>query len=117
LNRAIKREHFVIPTVDDITARFHGKTVFTIIDTKDAFWQIKLDKASSRLCTFNTPYGRYSLTRLPFGISSAPEVFQKRNSNAFEGIPDAHVVLYDQIISGKNDSEHDDTVNTINCWN
>ena len=46
---------------------------------KDGFYQIELDAESKRLCTFNTPFGRYCMRRLPFGISSAPEVFQKKD--------------------------------------
>src|SRR5678816_970652 len=49
LNRAIKREHYAIPTSDDVTARLHGKNLFTIIDMKDGFWQLKLDEESSKL--------------------------------------------------------------------
>lgn len=59
LNRAIKREHYRIPTCDDVFSKLSGKNVFTIIDMKSGFWQIKLDDYSSRLCTFNTPFGRY----------------------------------------------------------
>ena len=113
LNKAIKREHYAIPTVDDITAQLHGKTVFTIIDMKDAFWQIKLSEQSSKLCTFNTPFGRYSFRRLPFGISSAPEVFQKWNENAFGDIPDVYVVFDDLIIAVNNDQEHDATLRRV----
>ncbi|KAG1651802.1 hypothetical protein GQR58_026737 [Nymphon striatum] len=58
LNAAIKRERFRIPTPDDIHSQLSGKTVFTILDEKDGFWHIKLDEQSSKLCTFNTPFGR-----------------------------------------------------------
>jgi len=95
LNLAIKREHYVIPTADDIIARLHGKSVFTIISMKGALWQVKLDEASSKLSTFNSPFGRYSFLRMPFGISSAPEVLQKRNEEAFADINNAHVVFDD----------------------
>jgi len=78
LNKAIKREHYKIPTVEDVASRLHGKRIFSIVDLKDGFWNIKLDNESSKLCTFNTPFGRYSFCRCPFGISSIPEVFQKK---------------------------------------
>jgi len=77
LNCAVKREHFAMPTCEDVIIRLHGKKVFSIIDMKDGFWRVKLDEPSSKLCTFNRPFGRYSMLRLPFGLSSAPEVFQK----------------------------------------
>ena len=107
LNKAIKREHFQIPTFDDVIAELNGKRMFTIIDMRDGFWHIKLDDASSKLCTFNTPFGRYSYLRLPFGISSAPEVFQRKNYELFGDIPNVHIVFDDIIIAVADDAEHD----------
>ncbi|KAK3769215.1 hypothetical protein RRG08_005162 [Elysia crispata] len=54
-----------------------GARFFTKLDTSSGFWQIPLDEPSSKLCTFATPFGRFRFQRLPFGIKSAPEVFQK----------------------------------------
>jgi hypothetical protein len=66
-----------------------------------------LDKASSRLCTFNTPFGHYSNQQLPFGISSAPEVFQRKNFELFGDIPNVHIVFDDVIMAAADDVEHD----------
>ncbi|GFO34954.1 polyprotein [Plakobranchus ocellatus] len=77
LNKNIKREIFEIPTFEQIVPQLGGKEVFTTLDQKDAYWQVELDKASSRLCTFNTPFGRYCFKRMPFGISSASEILQR----------------------------------------
>ena len=70
LNRAIKREHYTIPTLQEIVTEFAGNTVFSTLDLKDGYWQIQLEE-SSRLCTFSTPYGRCRFTWMPFGIKSA----------------------------------------------
>lgn len=78
LNKVIHREHHRIPIAEDLAGRLSGKKVFSIVDEKDGFLQVRLDDESSHLCTFNTPYGRYRFKRMPFGISSAPEVFQKK---------------------------------------
>ena len=75
LNKALKREHYSCPTVDDIAAKLHGARVFTVLDATSGYWQVKLDKKSSLLTTFNTPFGRYRFTRLPFGVNSAQDVF------------------------------------------
>ena len=107
LNRAIKREHYTIPTLQEIITEFAGKTVFSTLDLKDGYWQIQLDEASSRLCTFSTPFGRYRFTRMPFGIKSASEVFQKKNEAAFSGIPGVHIVADDIIIAANSNQEHD----------
>jgi len=66
-----------------------------------------MDEASSKLCTVNTPYGRYRFTRLPLGIKSATEVFQHRMSELFEDIEGVKAIVYDLLTWGKDDAEHD----------
>lgn len=61
-------------------AQLEGATVFMKLDATARFWQVPLYKDSAPLTTFITPFGRYCFHRLPFGISSAPEHFQKRIS-------------------------------------
>ena len=107
MNKAIKREHHTIPTLQDIVTEFTGKTVFSTLDLKDGYWQIQLDEESSQLCTFSSPFGRYRFTRMPFGIRSASEVFQKKNEAAFSGIPGVHIVADDIIIAADSIQEHD----------
>ena len=75
LNKAIKREHYQLPTFDEIASRLTGATRFTKLDANISYWQIPLDEQSSKLTTANTPYGRYCLLRLPHGLHSAQEVF------------------------------------------
>ena len=107
LNKAIMREHYSVPTFDDVLPQLSGKKIFSIIDMKDGFWHVELDQESSKLVTFNTPFGRYSFTRLPFGISSAPEVFQKRAQQTFGDIQGVAVVFDDIIIAASTIEEHD----------
>lgn len=78
LNSAIKRPHYQMPKVDDILPKISKAKVFTVMDAKEGFWHVKLDEDSSLLTTFWTPFGRYRWTRLPFGLSSAPEEFQRK---------------------------------------
>ena len=113
LNQAIKREHFVIPTFSDIASKLHGKRIFSVIDMKDGFWHIRLDESSSRLCTFNTIFGRYSYTRLPFGITSAPEVFQKRANEIFGDIPGVFVIFDDLLIAAESEAEHEQVLRMV----
>ena len=66
LNNTMKRSHYLMKMVDEVVSRLQEATTFSILDAKQGFWQLKLDDESSRLCTFNTPIGRYRFTRLPF---------------------------------------------------
>ena len=100
LNRAIQREHYPLPTIEDIATRLHGPKVFTKLDVRNGFWHVALDESSSYLTTFNTPFGRYRWRRLPFGISSAPEVFQRKMHELVEGMSGIEVVADDFIVVG-----------------
>lgn len=59
LNSAIQREHFPLKTVEDVIEKMSQAKFFTKLDAVSGFWQIQLDEPNSRLCTFNTPFGRY----------------------------------------------------------
>ena len=86
LNKAILREHYPLPTIEDVATRLHGTKLFTILDVSKGFWHVPLDESSSFLTTFHTPFGRYRWKRMPFGICSAPEVFQRRMHGLIEGL-------------------------------
>jgi hypothetical protein len=60
------------PIIDDILPRLTSAKMFSVLDAKDGFWQIKLEEESSYLTTFWTPFRRYRWLRMPFGISTAP---------------------------------------------
>ena len=107
LNKAIKREWYEIPTPSDVQSRLSGMKIFTVIDMKDGYWHVKLSEESSYLCTFHTPWGRKRFLRMPFDISSASEVMQKRNEEAFSDIQGVNVIADDLIIAARNETEHD----------
>ncbi|KAL7868423.1 hypothetical protein SRHO_G00098070 [Serrasalmus rhombeus] len=107
LNQAVKRQHYSIPTPEDVRSKLAGKSIFSILDEKDGYWQIKLDEPSSKLCTFNTPCGRFRFLRLPFRIKSSSEVFQQKNCETFGDIPGVHVIADDMIIAASSEQEHD----------
>ena len=65
LNKDLKRCHYPIPTIEDVLADLANAKVFTKLDCKNGYWQVKLDKDSSTQTTFNTPFGRYKWTRMP----------------------------------------------------
>ena len=104
LNKAILREHYPLPTIEDIATRLYGAKVFTILDVSKGFWHIALDETSSYLTTFNTPFGRYRWKRMPFGICSAPEVFQRRMHELIEGLQGVEVVADDFVTIGCGDN-------------
>ena len=113
LNRAVKREHFQLPTSTEITSKLAGAKVFSKLDAKDGFWHVKLDHPSSLLTTFNTPFGRFKFNRLPFGLNFSDEVFQKKMQFAFEGIEGAEVIYDDLLVWGKDEESHDRALRNV----
>ena len=69
LNESIMREHYPLPTFEEVATRLPKARVFSVFDAKTGFWQVKLDEASSYVTTFNTPHGRYGWNRMPFGMT------------------------------------------------
>ena len=80
LNQSVLREVHPLPKVDDTLAQLAGAKLFSKLDVNSGFWQIPLSPASRLLTPFITSPGRYCFNKLSFGISSAPEHFQKRVS-------------------------------------
>ena len=107
LNKSIQRERHILPSVDHTLAQLAEAQFFTKLDANSGFWQMPLSKESARLTTFITPYDRFCFNRLPFGISSAPELFQRRMSTALEGLEGVICLMDDILIHGKTREEHD----------
>ena len=100
LNKGIVRNHYPKPTVEDIAPKLTKANVFSVVDAKDEFQQVVLDEPSSYLTTFWTPVGRFRWPRLPFGIKSAPEEFQRRLDECLEGLENIAVIHDDIVIFG-----------------
>ena len=106
LNESVLRAVHPIPTVDETLAQLSGATVFSKLDANSGFWQIPLSKESRPLTTFITPMGRYHFNKLPFGISSAPELFQKRMKRILEGLEGTVCHMDDILVFGADQAEH-----------
>lgn len=107
LNKAILRSHFQFPTIHNIKSKLAGSTIFSSLDANSGFWTVPLDEESAKLCTFITPFGRFKFLRLPFGISSAPEIFHAIMMAHFGDIPNVIIYTDDILIYAKNKEDHD----------
>ena len=77
VNQASKLDRYPIPRVEDLLATLAGGKSFTKLDISQAYQQLVLDEKSKDLVVVNTHRGLFRYTRLPFGIASAPSVFQR----------------------------------------
>ena len=103
LNRALQRRRYRMPTIDDVLPLLTKAKVFSLLDAKNGFWQLKLDEASSDLTHFGTAFGRFKWLRLCFGISPAPEIFQARIHEALEGLNGVACIADDILVFGSGD--------------
>ncbi|CAB4011562.1 Transposon Ty3-I Gag-Pol poly [Paramuricea clavata] len=110
LNKAVKREIHPMPSVDESLSKLGQGKVFSKLDANSGFWQVPLDEQSRLLTTFITPFGRFCFNRLPFGICSAPEIFQRTMSGILKGLDGTICQMDDVLIGGKDQVQHDERV-------
>ena len=124
LNKALKRNHYPLPVIDDFVADLKDAKIFSTVDAKDGFWHVSLDEESSYLTTFETPFGKFRWNRLPFGISVAPEEFQRRLNDALTGLEGTVTIADDILIYGCGNTmeeatkDHDQKLIALllRCW-
>ena len=107
LNANVLREVHPLPAVDETLAQLTIAAIFSKLDANSGFWQIPLLAASRPLTAFIMPFGRYSFNKLPFGITSTSDHFQKRMSAILEGLEGVLCVMDDVLVFGKTKAEHD----------
>ncbi|BES97121.1 Hypothetical Protein NTJ_09935 [Nesidiocoris tenuis] len=113
LNEFVIRERLILPSTDEVLAKIENAKVFSKMDARMGFWQIPLARQSRLLTTFITPFGRYCFNRLPFGISSAPEHFQRRVLEILDGLEGCVVMMDDILVYGENVKSHDERLKAV----
>lgn len=104
LNRHTTIEHYPLPRVDDILAKLANWKIFCKIDLSGAYLQVPLSESSQLLCTINTHRGLFRYTRIPFGITSAPAIFQSIIDQILIDTPGI-AYLDDIVVGGSNHDE------------
>ena len=106
VNRVAKLDKYPLPLIDDLFASLAGGKRFTTLDLSHAYQQIELDDESRQYVTISTHKGLFRYNRLPFGVASAPSIFQRTMENLLQGIQGVCVYIDDILISGRTDEEH-----------
>ena len=115
VNKVANVDTYPIPRINDLYAKLSGGTLFTRLEMRHAYEQLSLDPESRKYVTINSHRGLFTYTRMPYGASSAPSIFQRVMDSMFQGIP--HVLCYlDAIlITGSSDDEHLQTLEKVFC--
>ena len=110
LNKALQREHYTLPVLDDVLHDLGQSRVFTKADLKSGYWHVVLDEESSKLTTFQTCGGRYRWLRLPFGLSVSAEIFQRKLMQNLSDLTGVVCIADDVVIHGRTQAEHDENL-------
>lgn len=113
LNRYVRREWHPIPAVEYTIGMLRGASTFSKLDANSGFWQIPLSEKSKEYTTFITPFGRFYFNRLPFGVSSAPEHFQRRMGQVLSGMEGVVCHMDDVLIWGATQAQHDERLRAV----
>ena len=106
INRSFDIEQHPLPKPADSFATLAGGQLFTKLDLTQAYQQLLQDESSQQYTTINTHQGLYQYTRLPFGISSSPAIFQKTMDVILQGIPYVRCYMDDILVTGVDHQEH-----------
>ena len=113
LNESVLREVHLLPCVNKTLAQLAGVRVFSKLNANSGFWQIPLEEESRLLTTFLTPFGRYCFSKLPFGICSASEHFQKEMSRVLEGLEGVVCQVDNVLVHAPDQETHDARLNAV----
>lgn len=108
LNRVLDTEHYPLPIPEDIFAALSGGSFFCVLDLTGAYQQLLLEESSREYMTINTHLGLFRPTRLQFGVSSGPSVFQCAMDQILQGLENVRCFIDDVVIKGTS---------VLDCYN
>ncbi|KAJ8346503.1 hypothetical protein SKAU_G00279040 [Synaphobranchus kaupii] len=113
INPALCVDKYPIPRIEDLFASLAGGQRFSKLDLSNAYLQMEVEEESRKLLTFSTQKGLFCHNRLPFGIASAPALFQKAMDQVLLGLPFTHCYLDDILVSGPDEETHLKTLDVV----
>ena len=112
-NKVSKTDMYPLPKIEKLFASLSGGQTFTKLDLSHAYLQVPLAEESQKYLVINTHKGLYAYKRLPFGVASAPAVFQRIMDNILQGLLGVCTYLDDILVTGKTADEHTKNLNAV----
>ena len=106
VNQSLEIGQYPLPKPEDLFASLSGGEKFSKIDLTQAYLQMLLEEESREYVTVNTHMGLFRYTRLPFGIASAPAIFQRTMDTILQGLSHVQCYIDNILVTGADDKEH-----------
>ena len=122
LNKLTVKNKYMFPTIDDLFDQLKGASIFSKIDLRSGYHQLKIEDADVHKMTFRTRNGHYEFLVMPFGLTNAPADFMDLMNRVFRPYVDQFVVvfIYDIPVYSKDRESHDThlwvVIETLFIW-
>ena len=113
VNHAVRRPGIQLPTTDDLLAQASGAKIFSKLDLKSGYSQLELTPDCRHAFVIASPLGYYRFCRLPFGVSSGPELFQRKMEQLLGSCEGVLIYLDDILVFASSQAEHDQRLEAV----
>nr|GFA90155.1 putative reverse transcriptase domain-containing protein [Tanacetum cinerariifolium] len=115
LNKLIVKNHYPLPRIDDLFDQLQGSSIYSKIDLRSGYHQLRVREADIPKTAFRTRYGHYKFQVMPFGLTNAPAVFMDLMNRVCKPYVDKFVIVFidDILIYSKDEKEHEEHLKAI----
>ena len=115
LNKVTRKNRYPLPRIDDLFDQLRGAAVFSKIDLRSGYHQLRIKSQDIPKTAFCTRYGHYEFLVMPFGLTNAPAAFMDLMNRVFRDYLDKFVIVFidDILVYSKDEQEHEDHLGLV----